>query len=182
MNFSSYALVCLPAQSLQENDNLRSEYLPLYADVPESIPEMTAASNREPDAINFWLGTSASTTSLHRDNYENVYAQIKGAKSFVLLPPTEASCVNEQFLPCSTYVREDGWSVSLDEPEMKVPVAVWDPDRPYENTTRFSELSRPLRVKLQEGDLMYLPSCWYHKVMQETCEEGFCCSVNYCKL
>ena len=121
---------------------------------------MDAALGREPDAVNFWLGNRASTTSLHRDNYENIYAQICGTKSFVLLPPIEAACVNEQFLTCATYQKRDEWSIEQDEPELKVPVALWDPDDPLHHTTLYSEMSQPERVRLQEGDLLYLPACW----------------------
>ena len=143
-----------------ENDNLRSEYLPLFEDVPASVPQMDAVLDRKPDAINFWLGNRASTTSLHRDSYENVYAQICGSKTFVLLPPVEAACVNEKFLPCATYDFADEWKIIPDEPATTVPVATWDPDVPGENTTPFSRFSQPYRVVLEEGDLLYLPACW----------------------
>jgi jumonji domain-containing protein 7 len=38
---------------------------------------------------------------------------------------------------------------------------------------------RPLRVELDRGDVLFLPSIWYHKVSQEVDEEGVCCAVNY---
>lgn len=34
-------------------------------------------------------------------------------------------------------------------------------------------------VTLDEGDMMYLPAMWYHKVSQSCGKEGFSCSVNY---
>lgn len=145
----------------KENDNLRFEYQPLFRDIPASIPELTVALAREPDAINFWLGNSASTTSLHRDNYENIYAQIRGSKTFLLMPPLEAACVNEQFLSCATYVREGHrWSIVRDDQAVKVPVAIWDPDKPEEHATEFSAMSQPYRIRLEEGDMLYLPACW----------------------
>ena len=164
-----------------ENDNLRHEYLPLLSDVPRSITQASEILFSQPDAINLWLGNSESTTSLHRDDYENFYAQIKGAKNFVLIPPVETACVNEQFLPCASYAEPKAWSIVPDEPHVKVPVAVWDPDKPKENETQFSQLSKPYRVRLDEGDMLYLPACWHHKVTQENSLEGICCSVNYCK-
>lgn len=96
----------------------------------------------------------------------------------------ETACVNERFLHFATYARtpaEEAWSIVPDEPEIKVPVAVWDPDRPADNPTRFSKLCKPYRVRLGEGDMLYLPACWYHKVAQENGGEGVCCSVNYCE-
>ena len=67
------------------------------------IPWARIALGRRSEAINLWLGNSKSVTALHKDNYENVFCQVIGSKHFVLLPPIEAPCVNEQILPCATY-------------------------------------------------------------------------------
>ena len=47
-----------------------------------------------------------------------------------------------------------------EHPARVVPFATWDPDSPEENQTPFSYLSRPLRVTLDPGDLLYLPALW----------------------
>ena len=41
-----------------------------------------------------------------------------------------------------------------------VPFAIWDPDKPDENATRYSKLAEPMRVTLEEGDMLYLPAMW----------------------
>jgi jumonji domain-containing protein 7 len=87
-----------------QNDNLRNEYTTLFADVPKSIPFARIALDKDPDAINMWLGNSLSTTALHKDNYENIYVQILGQKHFVLLPPVEAACVNERSVLADEHV------------------------------------------------------------------------------
>lgn len=179
-----------------ENDNLRGEYLTLYEDVEPDIRWASIALQRKPDAINLWIGNSDSVTALHRDNYENIYCQILGSKDFVLLPPVETACVNERFLPSATY--SETMDIIPDDPSTQVPCATWDPDKPSENRTEFSHLSKPARVRLDPGDMLYLPACWwvswlfyrfltfdrrrYHKVSQRNSKEGLCCSVNYCKL
>lgn len=86
---------------------MRDEYLPLYKDVEPDIPWARVALGRKPDAINFWLGNSRSVTSLHRDNYENIYVQAVGFKYVVLLPPSEMPCVNEQELLAATYTADN---------------------------------------------------------------------------
>jgi jumonji domain-containing protein 7 len=88
-----------------QNDNLRNEYLPLFAHVPPSIPWARIALARDPDAINLWIGNSRSVTALHKDNYENVYVQIAGQKHFVLLPPVCYAGVNEKRLRGAVYRR-----------------------------------------------------------------------------
>ncbi|RMZ70672.1 phospholipase A2 [Pyrenophora seminiperda CCB06] len=183
-----------------QNDNLRHEYETLFSDVPASIPwARLALANTSPDAINFWLGNSHSTTALHKDNYENVYVQVLGRKHFVLLPPVEAPCVGERAVLAATYaprrrkIQEEGGSdgcdddvaskedlfLQIDSPEEYVPFATWDPDFPKVNATPYSHLARPLRVTLEEGDVLYLPALWYHKVSQSCNDEGVCCAVNY---
>ncbi|KAF2643973.1 Clavaminate synthase-like protein [Massarina eburnea CBS 473.64] len=191
-----------PTHYLQtQNDNLRNEYTSLFTDVPQSIPFARIALNQDPDAINFWLGNSSSTTALHKDNYENIYVQVTGKKHFVLLPPVEAACVNEKAVLAATYtprpttttsdssgtgvttldpdLRTTHLVIRVDDPNQYIPFATWDPDTPSHNPTPYSHLSRPLRVTLNEGDMLYLPALWYHKVSQSCSDEGICCAVNY---
>ncbi|KAK5711833.1 hypothetical protein LTR17_018201 [Elasticomyces elasticus] len=164
-----------------QNDNLRNEYANLLPDVPSDIPFARLALGQSADAINLWLGDDRSVTSLHKDNYENIYIQIRGQKDFVLMPPVEMPCVNEQLLQTGRYVPTSNGEleVQLNEEADRIPVATWDPDEPEQRTTPYSHLAKPLRITLREGDLLYLPSMWYHKVSQRTGDEGFVCAVNY---
>jgi jumonji domain-containing protein 7 len=98
---------------------------------------------------------------MHKDNYENIYIQVLGRKHFVLLPSLCHPCVNEQPLKPATYKRgENGMQLEMDSDTASVPFAIWDPDRPEQNATRFSHLARPLRVTLNPGDMLYLPAMW----------------------
>lgn len=168
-----------------QDDNLRHEYLSLADDVPRDIPFARIALQKDPDATNLWIGNSRSVTALHRDNYENVYAQIIGQKHFVLLPPVCHPCVNEQSLTPATYARGDDASAGLelrdddDGRAEAVPFATWDPDSPERNATAYSSLAKPIRVTLDPGDFLYLPAMWYHKVSQTSSAEGICVAVNY---
>ncbi|KAK8242043.1 cupin-like domain-containing protein [Phyllosticta capitalensis] len=181
-----------------QNDNLRGEYTPLFSDVPADIPFARIALEQltGPDAINFWLGNSYSTTALHKDNYENIYVQVLGRKHFTLMPPVESACVNEQELPTARYGPKDCSSenspdelvpdeqlreldIKMAEGADKVPCPLWDPDVATERTSPFSHLAKPLKVTLEPGDMLYLPAMWYHKVAQSCSEEGICVAVNY---
>ncbi|CAK4034396.1 Hypothetical predicted protein [Lecanosticta acicola] len=159
-----------------QNDSLRLEYPILFPDVPDDISFFTQALETEIDGINFWLGNDRSTTSLHKDNYENCYVQIRGQKHFTLLPPVCMPCVNETALPFARFDRSLNPAISPGEP---IPVPIWDPDEPQARATKYSPLAQPLRVTLHAGDMMYLPAMWYHKVRQGNGPEGFSCSVNY---
>ncbi|KAK5630792.1 hypothetical protein RRF57_006507 [Xylaria bambusicola] len=150
------------------------------------------ALERDPDAINMWIGNSRSVTALHRDNYENIYVQIAGRKHFVLLPPLFQPCVNERDLEPATYVRakregaEGNLVLRMDEAldgnrdeAPKVPFATWDPDTPAVRATPYSHFAESMRVTLEPGDMLYLPAMWYHKVSQSCSEDGICVAVNY---
>lgn len=144
----------------EENDNLRHEYISLFSQAQTSIPFARIALQKEPDAINLWIGNSKSDTALHRDNYENVYVQVAGQKHFVLLSPLCQPCVNEQELSPATYARhEDGLVLRMEDGD-KVPFATWNPDEPELNKTPYSHLAVPLRVTLNPGDMLYLPAMW----------------------
>lgn len=113
------------------------------------------------------VGNSHSVTALHKDNYENIYVQVQGQKHFVLLPPHCHPCVNERLLRAGTYARNEQDSrlhLVMDEDEGEevdaVPFAIWDPDQPDENVTPYSKLAEPMRVTLQQGDMLYLPAMW----------------------
>ncbi|KAL8660520.1 MAG: hypothetical protein Q9202_006475 [Teloschistes flavicans] len=148
--------------TVRENDNMRGEYSSLYSDIAADIPWATESFGASPDAVNLWIGNSRSVTSLHKDNYENIYCQIRGRKCFVLLPPIETPCVNITDLEQAVYahVGEDGFSLVREASKDKVPWPIWDPDKPDINQTALSYLSRPLRVELAPGDLLYLPTLW----------------------
>lgn len=172
-----------------QNDSLRTEYGSLFTDVPEDIDFARIALEKTADAVNFWLGNERSITSLHKDNYENVYVQIRGQKHFVLMAPIEMPCVGEQMLAKGRYAPattsdtheadHEHLMVQLDEQGEPIPVATWDPDLPDRRQTAYSHLAKPLRVTLREGDMLYLPAMWYHKVSQTCGEEDFACAINY---
>ncbi|KAG0007850.1 JmjC domain-containing protein 7 [Entomortierella chlamydospora] len=77
-----------------QNGNLMTEYEELLGDVPSDISFASEALAKQPDAVNFWYGDERSTTSLHKDHYENIYGVIAGRKIFTLIPPTEQYCLH----------------------------------------------------------------------------------------
>lgn len=76
--------------------------------------------------------------------------------------------VNEVNLRGATYTRDGDDDLGLklvqdvgdDGDEPTVPFAIWDPDQPDVNATRYSRLVRPIRVTLDPGDFLYLPAMW----------------------
>lgn len=88
---------CVPYLS-QQNDNLRSSFPSLMSDIQPLKFAEEAFGVTEPEAVNLWIGDERSVSSIHKDHYENMYAVIRGAKEFTLLPPTDVA-----YLPEHTY-------------------------------------------------------------------------------
>lgn len=135
-------------------------------------------SGHPPDAVNLWIGTSKSISTLHHDPYENLYGVIRGRKHFTLYPPTDLYWLQQQFFRKAHYERqhvdlptldEDGNNLQVNEDFVIVPdldEVPW-----FDHDQRQLELCKhlnPLKVSLQPGELLYLPSLWFHRVEQES--------------
>lgn len=89
--------------------------------------------------------------------------------------------MNEKPLLQTRYAPVEGGQLKVEASDgaEKVPVPIWDPEVPEARASEYSYLSRKLDVTLEEGDMLYLPAMWYHKVKQTSGKEGFACAVNY---
>lgn len=77
----------------------------MYFIAPD-IPWATEAFGKLPDAINFWMGDERSITSMHKDPYENIYAVVRGSKTFTLHPPTDLPCIPYQQYKVARYKQD----------------------------------------------------------------------------
>ncbi len=59
-----------------------------------------------------------------------------------------------------------------DEPRSRTPWIPVDPDAPDLKCYPLAARLRPLHVVLRAGELLYLPSMWFHKVAQRGDSEG----------
>ncbi|XP_072284068.1 bifunctional peptidase and (3S)-lysyl hydroxylase JMJD7 [Pyxicephalus adspersus] len=157
--------------------NLTEEFPELIGDVESHIPWMSEALGKHPDAVNFWLGESSAVTSLHKDPYENLYCVISGEKHFILHPPTDRPFIPYELYKQATYqVNEDGsFKVVEQESADMVPWIPIDPLDPDLGTYPAYSQTQPLHVTVKAGEMLYLPSLWFHHVRQS---HG-CIAVNY---
>uniref|UniRef100_A0A8C3S2I7 Bifunctional peptidase and (3S)-lysyl hydroxylase JMJD7 n=1 Tax=Chelydra serpentina TaxID=8475 RepID=A0A8C3S2I7_CHESE len=157
--------------------NLTEEFPELLGDVEPEVPWMSEALGKKPDAVNFWLGESAAVTSLHKDHYENLYCVISGEKHFLLHPPSDRPFIPyELYLSAKYCISEDGSFQVVDEKAAdKVPWIPLDPLNPdLEQYPEYAQ-ARPLQCTVKAGEMLYLPSLWFHHVQQS---HG-CIAVNY---
>lgn len=173
----------------QQNGNFTSHFPELANDVDCDLPWASEAFGAAPDAVNLWIGNDQSITSFHKDHYENLYAVVTGEKIFTLLPPCDAyrmhlehyalaSCTDTpsglQVIPSDDSHRilwcpiEDLASISCSaEHQLKYP-AYFD-----------SSLPKPMRVSVKAGEVLYLPSLWWHQVEQKAGKDNMVAAVNY---
>lgn len=170
----------------------------IHAD--DHISWASEAFGMNPDAVNFWMGNSDAITSMHKDHYENLYAVIKGRKSFILHPPTDIASIPYETFKLARYKEDSGGEFQIfdvykegdslredlgdnflpeeSEAEAMEPksyddreneLVSWisvDPLRPdLEKYPQYANC-QPYVAEVYPGDLLYLPSLWFHHVMQ----------------
>eukprot|EP01064_Diplonema_japonicum_P001966 TRINITY_DN11292_c0_g1_i1.p1 TRINITY_DN11292_c0_g1~~TRINITY_DN11292_c0_g1_i1.p1 ORF type:complete len:329 (+),score=81.77 TRINITY_DN11292_c0_g1_i1:99-1085(+) len=165
----------------KQNNSFNEEYAPLHEDITDNLHNMgRTIFGSEPEAVNFWMGSDATVSSMHRDHYENLYAVVRGSKTFTLVPPWESS-----FIPYTEHKegmwKEDGEGSFKVEPlDSSVKWVDVDPSDP--NAAEKYPLwanAHPLTVTVEAGDVLYLPSTWYHEVSQCGDDDGVTIAVNY---
>ena len=127
-------------------------------------------------------GDERSVSSWHKDPYENLYAMIRGTKTFLLLPPAEAFRLHVQRFPVHQYADACGGLVLLPkDPPESIPWSPVDPCPPPEQLAQAAReyplfhdpmMPQPLKVVLRKGEVLFLPSLWQHHVRQEGSRPG----------
>lgn len=151
----------------KQNSNLLSDFSELMTDIEVDIPWATEAFNKKQDAVNFWMGQKEAVTSLHKDPYENLYAVISGEKTFTLHPPCDRPFIPYKDYKSAVFEKREGeWSIKECQSSGLVPWIPVDPLCPDFDTYPMYETVKPITCTLKPGDLLYLPSLWFHHVTQ----------------
>ncbi|KAL6206002.1 hypothetical protein ACLB2K_023253 [Fragaria x ananassa] len=179
------------AYAQQQNNCFPSEYSPLAADCDPHIPFASEALGCRPEAVNMWIGDERSTTSFHKDHYENLYAVVTGQKHFLLLPPTDVHRMYIREYPAAQYRHSPvtgEFELEMESPARPVPWSSVDPypapedrEEQLKKFPLFFNGPRPFRCTINPGEMLYLPSMWFHHVRQSPDSRGRTIAVNYCK-
>ena len=159
---------------MRKNDCLRTE-LPFLLNqeiLPSTFPFAEEAFNTgPPDAINLWIGNEHSTSSMHKDHYENLYYVSHGEKIITLCPPSNVIFLNELDFDCGSFCHnEGGWKVKPENYKVK-----WIQCDNVETSRNDLQYTNPITIKVKAGEMLYIPSLWYHRVTQ-SCETV---AINY---
>ena len=104
--------------------------------------------------ISGWIGPKGTYTGLHFDRCHGLYVQICGKKSFRFYSPNfeRGSCTHD---PC--FYKSDKWDYGsiLSRVDSRTP--------DYDRYPLFKKVKK-LQVDLNHGDLLFIPSGWWHDV------------------
>lgn len=163
---------------------------------PSTISWAAEAFGTHLDAVNIWMGNQASVSSMHKDHYENLFYVASGTKVFVLCPPCDAPFLDSHHIeyPTATFEHaknsqgQPQWGI-LDSSSSSSS----SPSSSSRNTTRWihpnvskllpitdsnEERTRlltafphlknvhPVEITVSEGELLYVPALWFHRVTQ----------------
>lgn len=120
----------------------------------------------EPEAINLWVGGSRSVSAEHRDPYENIFYVCSGTKFFDLRPPSDVGFLREAEFTAGAFAFDrdaGGWHVVPDGENTVRWIDSSDCDNPEASC---GTPSRHIRVKVRAGEMIYIPSLWFHRVSQ----------------
>merc|ERR1712224_681497 len=102
------------------------------------------------------FGCGRNTTSVHYDMRENLLICLFGTKRFWLFPPQDAL----HLYPVQTSSGGSDFTRSAAPPFMKFEDLTAELQAKYP----LLEQARPIEVWLAAGDMLYLPSGWWHCV------------------
>lgn len=112
--------------------------------------------------LNLWLGPAGHTEPLHFDNAHGTLMQLNGSKRLVLFPPEQTQ---------NLYPFPHGEGI----PPWFSQVDTGQPD--FCRFPRYREaLGHAVEVLLAEGELIFIPSTWWHEVT--ALGNSYVCSVN----
>lgn len=171
----------------QQDNNLRTCFPELVSQVGEDLAWASEAFGAGPEAVNLWIGSDDSVTSFHKDHYENLYAVVAGEKVFTLLPPCDSFRMHLQQYPVACYADAVHGLHAVLQKDSSV---LWSPiedlaegscEQSIKQYPLYSdpELPKPLRITVRPGELLYLPSLWWHQVEQHAGSDKLVIAVNY---
>ncbi|CAE7429143.1 JMJD7 [Symbiodinium natans] len=137
-----------------------------------------------------WLGGQTVST-LHFDNYENLFVQLVGEKEFLLCPPGDTDHLVDGRLrkAYATWEKSGGGEGASStsgtfsrtsgglSTEAVMNYAAYDlDDPPAEYADDAAKLRRTV-VTVRAGEVLYLPFAWWHQVRATPGPSGLCASA-----
>ncbi|BFZ04950.1 hypothetical protein BsWGS_07989 [Bradybaena similaris] len=142
-----------------------------FPELIEDIEEMQFFRNvLELSHLNIWLSDGNTLGKLHFDPFDNFLCQISGEKQVLLFDPHDNTRlyeghIQEAMLTYNASEKRFSRKKLLESTSMVMsPIDLLQPD--LERFPKFSQV-RPLNCTIQAGDVLYMPSFWWHEVQSK---------------
>jgi len=167
---------------LQSSNNSDvSAYLE-YSSIPSLLPELQQDINEMPFVLdelkrrhlNIWLSNGNTLGKLHFDPFDNFLCQISGKKQLLIYEPHDnanlyEAHIQEASLSYSPTTKRFRRKKLLESTSMVMsPVDILKPD--YDRFPKFKD-ARALNCTINEGDVLFMPSFWWHEVQSYPSEK-----------
>lgn len=146
-----------------------------YSSIPEYFPELLSdisetdfiRSLLQVSSVNIWLSNGHTLDKLHFDPFNNILCQLRGRKKLILYAPHQnenlyEGHIQEGVLSYDRKSQKFRYAKLLDSTSMVMsPIYIVQP-----NCERFPNFTRARQMEcvLNEGDILYMPSFWWHEV------------------
>eukprot|EP01083_Nonionella_stella_P070432 188427_1 len=170
----------------------QASYYVEYTSLKGSFPQMLAdfpspsfADGLKLEHTNIWLG-GHTLGKLHFDPFDNLMGMVKGSKTFDVFPPHHNEDLYEGHIREAelSYDQESGtFSRHKLQTSTAMVMSPVDMSRSDQDSERFPRFTQALRQKItctvEEGDLLFLPSYWWHEVRSRPGESGLTFGINF---
>lgn len=166
----------LPSLYADGAKNLEQSFSFLKPDIPEALEVGSSLAFKRSD---LWLG-GATLSTVHFDNVENLFAQLVGDKEFLLFPPQDSNRLVDGRLRKAYATWRDGRFVRETQgisDEAVLNYAAYDIHEPPEAYAEWAKKLRPTKVRVHQGEVLYLPFGWWHQVRGIPASSGLCASL-----
>ncbi|KAL4485079.1 hypothetical protein ABPG72_014599 [Tetrahymena utriculariae] len=137
---------------LYKDPNRKANYYLAEFGIPEEIvddiEEIDFGLFMNLEYTNFWQGASGTESLPHTDDKDNFLCQITGKKTIILIPPTQRPklYVGAGKNKIKNYSQVDFFNPNL------------------QNFPLFSQIKGKMKVEINPGDALFIPSFWWHHV------------------
>lgn len=117
--------------------------------------------------LNIWLSDGNTLGKLHFDPFDNFLCMIDGTKELLLFEPHDNHQLYESHIPEAEYsvnkttLKFQRRRLMESTSMVMSPVDIRQPD--FERFPLFKD-ARPLNCTIHEGDVLFMPSFWWHEV------------------
>uniref|UniRef100_A0A914UIR9 JmjC domain-containing protein n=1 Tax=Plectus sambesii TaxID=2011161 RepID=A0A914UIR9_9BILA len=160
------------------------EYAPIrqhLKGLEKDVPALSFAADLNLDMLNIWLSDGNTLGKLHMDQYDNLLCQLSGRKQLILFDPANNEQLYEGHI-LEAMLRYHNGTFHRDRLMRSTaltmsPVDITKPD--FQKFPLFAG-ARPMRCVIEKGDVLYLPSFWWHEVQSyPNMTEGRNLAVNF---